>query len=139
VPPARLAGCATIASVRDTGAFTDQVKLRTLVQKTACRLADRVIANSNAVRNWLLSLGMSEKEIVVIPNGITVPSERPAAREFPIRQEFGIARTAPVIAVVSRLNPNKGIEYFIQAASIVRKRFPDARFLIVGGSYFDAL
>ena len=30
VPAARFAGCATIASVRDTGVFTSQVKLKTL-------------------------------------------------------------------------------------------------------------
>jgi glycosyltransferase involved in cell wall biosynthesis len=38
---------------------------------------------------------------------------------------------------VCRLNKNKGIEYFLQAAAIVRRQCPRARFLIVGGSYFE--
>jgi len=137
VAPARLAGCATIASVRDTGAFSNQVKLRTLAQKTACRIADRVVANSNAVRDWLLGLGLNEKQIVVIPNGIALSAERSAAPGVSIRQQYGIAAGAPLIAVVSRLNRKKGIEYFLQAAAMVSQRFPETRFLIVGGSHFD--
>src|SRR5215472_17258320 len=52
IPAARFAGCITIASVRDTGVFTSQVKLKVLSQRTACHMADRVVANSSAVRNW---------------------------------------------------------------------------------------
>jgi L-malate glycosyltransferase len=137
VPPARLAGCATIASVRDTGVFTSQIKLKSLAQKTACRMADRVIANSIAVRDWLTSLGMKEKQITVIPNGIIVP-ERTVTTDVPVRRQLGIPPNAPLIAVVCRLNKNKGVEYFLQAAVTVSRQFPEARFLIVGGSYFDA-
>jgi len=137
VPAARLAGCVTIASVRDTGAFTSRIKLKTLVQKTACRMADRVIANSTAVRDWLMNLGLNERQVVIIPNGISVPAERRPPSTFPIRRELSIPLDAPVIAVVCRLNKNKGIEYFLQAAAIVSRRFPAARFLIVGGSHFD--
>jgi L-malate glycosyltransferase len=38
---------------------------------------------------------------------------------------------------VCRLNKKKGIEYFLKAAAVVREQFPDARFLVVGGSCFD--
>ncbi len=137
IPAARLAGCVAIASVRDTGAFSSQIKLRALVQRTACRFADSVIANSMAVRDWLVSLGMNEKQIAVIPNGIAVPAEIPFSRDFPIRREFGIDPQAPVIAAVCRLNKNKGVEYFLEAALTVSKRFPAARFLVVGASYFE--
>ena len=137
VPAARLAGCVTIASVRDTGVFTSQVKLKTFSQKTACQLADRVIANSAAVRNWLVSLGVDGSHIEVIPNGIVIPARTESKRDFPIRRELGIDLQAPVVAVVSRLNPGKGVEYFLNAVVNVSKRFPTARFLIVGASYFD--
>lgn len=137
VPAARFAGCATIASVRDTGVFSSQVKLKTLSQKTACRLADRVIANSGAVRDWLVGLGLDENHIDVIPNGIALDGRPERPRDFPIRRELGIDPTVPVIAVVSRLNPRKGVEYFLKAVALVAQRFPDVRFLIIGGSYFD--
>jgi glycosyltransferase involved in cell wall biosynthesis len=123
--------------VRDTGVFTSQVKLKTLSQKTACRLADRVIANSGAVRDWLVGLGLDENHIDVIPNGIALDGRPERPRDFPIRRELGIDPNVQVIAVVSRLNPRKGVEYFLEAAAIVAQRFPDVRFLIIGGSYFD--
>src|SRR5215831_613678 len=137
VPAARFAGCITIASVRDTGVFTSQIKLKTLSQRTACQLADRVVANSSAVRNWLVSLGVHQNHIDVIPNGIAVNERLARSRDFGIRHELGIDPKVPVIAVISRLNPGKGIEYLLKAAVIVREQFPEARFLIVGGSYFD--
>lgn len=46
IPAARLAGSVTIASVRDTGVFSDRIKAKTILQGSVCRLADRVIANS---------------------------------------------------------------------------------------------
>ena len=129
VPAARFAGCISIASVRDTGAFSSQVKLKTLSQKAACLLADRVIANSSAVRSWLVNLGVNENHINVIPNGIALDGRHERRLGF---------QKAPVVTVVSRLNPRKGIEYFLEAAATVSKRFPGARFLIVGGPYSAA-
>ena len=126
VPAARFAGCISIASVRDTGAFSSQVKLKTLSQKAACLLADRVIANSSAVRSWLVNLGVNENHINVIPNGIALDGRHERRLGF---------QKAPVVTVVSRLNPRKGIEYFLEAAATVAERFPGARFLIVGGPY----
>jgi glycosyltransferase involved in cell wall biosynthesis len=137
VPAARFAGCITIASVRDTGVFTSQIKLKTLSQRTACHLADRVVANSSAVRNWLVSLGVDQNHIDVIPNGIAVNERSTKSQDSRIRRELGIDPKVPLIAVISRLNPGKGIEYFLKAVVIVREQFPEARFLIVGGSYFD--
>jgi len=100
-------------------------------------MADRVIANSSAVRNWLVSLGMDQNHIDVIPNGIAVKERLTGSRDSGIRHELGIDPKVPVIAAISRLNPGKGIEYLLKAAVIVRDQFPEARFLIVGGSYFD--
>jgi glycosyltransferase involved in cell wall biosynthesis len=137
IPSARLAGCVTVASVRDTGVFTDRIRLKTLFQKTACRLADRVVANSTAVRDWLINLGLKENHIEVIPNGIAVPAEPPQCLDFKLRRQLEIPPSAPVIAAVCRLNQNKGIEYFLESAAAVSRWFPEARFLIVGSSYFD--
>ncbi|HEY2384647.1 MAG TPA: glycosyltransferase [Terriglobia bacterium] len=134
IPAARFAGCVAVASVRDTGVFSSQVALKTLSQKTACRLADHIIANSSAVKGWLTGLGLNENHIDVIPNGIALDGPPRRSLAFPIRRELGISTEAPVIAVVSRLNPRKGIEYFLHAAVTVADRFPAARFLIVGGS-----
>lgn len=137
VPAARMAGCVSIASVRDTGVFTEHARLKTLLQTWACRLADRIVVNSAAVRDSLIALGIDDRRIEIVPNGVIVPARQPGDRDFPIRRELGISSTAPVVAVVSRLNPGKGIEYFLRALARVSERIPDARYLIIGSSYFD--
>jgi len=137
VPAARLAGCVSVASVRDTGVFTEHARLKTMAQTWACRMADRIIVNSAAVRDSLLGLGINERRIEIVPNGVVIPPAQRGERDFPIRRELGIPATAPVVAVVSRLNPGKGIEYFLRALVRVSERVPTARYLIIGSSYFD--
>src|SRR5437016_7033103 len=104
----------------------------------ACQLADCVIANSGAVRDWLVSLGVGRDHIRVIPNGMVLPPRAVSRRDFTIRRQLGIDPSAPLIVVVCRLNEGKGLEYFLEATVIVRKQFPAARFLIVGDSIVDA-
>ncbi len=45
---------------------------------------------------------------------------------------LGIPRDAKVVGLVGNINPQKGIEYFVEAAQILRDRFPDLHFIIVG-------
>jgi glycosyltransferase involved in cell wall biosynthesis len=131
--PAALASkCVTIASVRDMGVFTDRHKLKSLSQAFACRLADCVIANSYAVRDWLRKQGLGLYDIQVIPNGIKMPPARRNGEPPLIREEFKIDPKSPLIAVVGRLVRTKGLEYFLEAAAVIASRYPSVRFLIVG-------
>ncbi|WP_182086466.1 glycosyltransferase [Aureimonas sp. ME7] len=62
-----------------------------------------------------------------------------------MRQTLGFAPGTPVIGWVGRLDPKKRVEDFLDAAALVLKARPDARFLVIGGpdaflpEYADAL
>lgn len=56
----------------------------------------------------------------------------PGADGTRIRSELGIPPEVPVVGVVANLSPVKGIEYLLEAAPMIKKRYPDTRFLIVG-------
>jgi glycosyltransferase involved in cell wall biosynthesis len=56
------------------------------------------------------------------------PSHRPAARV-----ELGATGDEPLIGWVGRLDPKKRVEDFVEAAGLVARRRPDARFAIIGG------
>jgi glycosyltransferase involved in cell wall biosynthesis len=127
----------TIASVRDMGVFSDRHKLRRLSQAMACRFADCIIANSNAVREWLHQQGLGRYDIQVIPNGITMPAPRRNDEPGAIRSEFKIDPKCPLIAVVGRLVRTKGLEFFLDAAANIASRFPSVRFLVVGEAYIE--
>ncbi len=131
VPAARLAGVPVIvASIRDIGDFLTPLQRR--AQKWICQLADRIVANAEAVRERLVAEGYRRDKIVVIRNGIARSRFAAGSNGGKLRRELGLAAGVPLVAVLSRLNPLKGIEYFLEAAAIVSCRFDEARFLVIG-------
>lgn len=131
VPSARLGGVpVVIASIRDTGDPLTSMQRR--VQKIICTFADHILANSSAVRDRLVEDGYRPGKIGVIRNGIIIPAQSGEGGRGIFRREFGLPENARLIAVVSRLNPLKGIEYFLEAAALLAARFEDVFFPIVG-------
>ena len=68
VPPGRFAAPVVIASIRDRGPYLTAMQRR--VQRHVCRLADCVLVNAEAVKQWLVGDGYDPAHIVVIPNGV---------------------------------------------------------------------
>jgi glycosyltransferase involved in cell wall biosynthesis len=131
VPAAKLARRPVIvAGVRDTGVYLTPVMRR--FQRAACRLADCVIANSNAVRDWLVNDGLNAKRIRVIRNGIAIPPKTGDTVTFRVRRELGIPFDDAVVATVCRLTPSKGLENLLRAAARVTACLPHVQFLIAG-------
>jgi glycosyltransferase involved in cell wall biosynthesis len=133
IPAARLGGATVVvASIRDTGDHL--TRLQKAMQKWACRAADHVLVNAQAIRTVLVEQGYDPSRISVIPNGIDLSQFGDRARTKAVREGLRLPPTAPVVAVFSRLNRLKGIEYFLEAAAVLAKRFEEVRFLIVGDS-----
>ena len=131
IPAAKLAGVPVIlASIRDQGIYLS--KAQKLLQKNVCRLADRVLVNSESIRDWLLEEGYAEDRISIIKNGIDLSLYQYSSGDSGVRAELGIPERAPVVIMLSRLNPQKGVDDFIKAASLVHRHRPDTYFLIVG-------
>jgi glycosyltransferase involved in cell wall biosynthesis len=130
VPAAWLAGVPIIiASIRDRGVYLTAMQRH--VQRFVCKLADCVLVNAESIKEWLVADGYDAGNIVVIRNGVDLPKFG-GARHPEVRAELGIPEQAPVVAMMARFNPKKGIEDFIDAAAIVSWHRPDVRFLIVG-------
>jgi glycosyltransferase involved in cell wall biosynthesis len=131
VPVARLAGASiVVASIRDTGDLLTPMQTR--LQKLVCRFADCVLVNADAIRERLIEQGYDPSKIVVIRNGIALSNFARRERSAVLRSELGFPPSARLVAVFSRLNPMKGVEYFLDAAFILAERFPDVRFLVAG-------
>jgi L-malate glycosyltransferase len=131
VPAARLAGNPiVVASIRDTGDILTARQRR--VQRTVCRLADCVLVNAEAIRQTLLEEGYNPRKIVCIRNGIVLSRFEKHQKGSALRWELGLSASHRIVLVSSRLNQMKGIEYFLDAAAVVARVFPDVRFLVVG-------
>lgn len=131
VPPARLARTpVVIASIRDRAPYLTPMQKR--AQRYVCRLADCVLVNADAVKDWLIGEGYDGSKIVVIRNGVDLSRFDQPTDALKIRRELGLPDDVPLVTVVSRLNRMKGLEQFLEAAAAIRVRVPEARFLIVG-------
>lgn len=133
VPAARMAGVPVVlASVRDQGVYLNQAQKK--LQALVCGLANRVLVNSSSIRDWLIEQGLKGERISVIRNGIDLSRYPLNPPPNGVRKELGIPESAPIILLMARINPKKGIDDFIKAAALVLEQHPDAYFLVVGAA-----
>lgn len=131
IPAARMARIPVVlASIRDRGVYlTPNQKV---AQKAVCRLADRILVNAESIREWLLEQGYRDHRITVIKNGVDISRYAGVTNSSHIRRKLDIPESAPIVVMIARLNPQKGVDDFIRAASLLRLSHPNVRFLIVG-------
>lgn len=101
-------------------------------------LTNKIIANSVAVSKRFERLKDFKKKVEVIYNGVNLEKFNSGIDGSRIRKEFNIPDGVPIVGILSRIGPGKGHEYFINAASIVRKSIPEVKFLVVGGPILEA-
>ncbi len=130
IPAAKLAGARVVASIRDMGVYLSPLKRR--LQRTICRLADQILVNASAIKDWLVADGYDGGRITMIPNGIDLTRFDQPRMTGSIQRQFGLPVNAPLVGVVGRVTGFKGIEDFLRAAALVALRFSEAQFLIVG-------
>lgn len=88
--------------------------------------ADEVIAVSHYTKQLLVhKYGIDAAKISVVHNGIT-----PLAATPVLTPTF--AKKRPVVVFMGRLTLHKGVQYFLQLASVVLQRVPDALFIVAG-------
>ena len=93
------------------------------------RGVDAFFAVSEADRRRMIELeGVDARRIQVLWNAI--PAAQPTGQD--VRAELGIPDSAPVVATVCQLRPEKGLELLVGAAQRLRPEFPELRVLIAG-------
>src|SRR5437762_5298681 len=103
------------------------------------RQVDCFIAASEAIRQMLVADGVPAERTITVHEGIDV-AQSLAAPPVNVHQAFWLPRHAPVVGSVAALVPHKGQRYLVDAAHLVVREIPDARFLIFGeGALRDAL
>lgn len=138
IPAAKMAGVPlVVASVRDRGVYLD--KKQRVANRMVLSMADRILVNAESIKDWLLDEGLSGDNIGVIPNGLDMSrfEQGDGDSDNAIRREFSIPLSSPLVMMLSRLNPQKGVDDFIKAAALVVQKHPAARFMIVGEKIAD--
>jgi len=115
------------------GIFAESVYRRSLGASTL-RNADQVVVTTRTY--GATSRAVWRYNPVVVPNAVDHRRFRPDIDASSVRQRLKIPPEAPVVLLVGRIVPHKGVEHLVEAARYV----PDARFLVVGeGSRLEAM
>lgn len=97
------------------------------------RLADVAMTTGTTVAD--LHPGLTDIAERVVPYYCPVDTDRfspDPIRRSAARAELGIPDDAVVIGNIGNLNPMKGHPLFVRAAALVKRAFPNVRFLILG-------
>jgi len=93
----------------------------------------KIIAVSKEVADDLIGVEkVSREKVKVVHNGINVKAFADSNQsQCGIREEFKLGE-GPLAGVVARINKQKSLDLFLEAAAEVKKSLPEARYLIVG-------
>ena len=116
-------------------------KLPVLYLRLFASFIDRIVTLTEEGKKEFIRRRIAKAEkITVIPCGINLSEFSKRSRGINWRKELQIQDNERVIGTIARLEPIKGVGDFIRAAAEVKKKRPNAKFVIVGeGSQKDYL
>jgi len=104
-----------------------------LALRLAYRCVHRMLVDSETNRRRALAqYPIAPEKLSVVPHGVRLEDFPVEGTRTSVAEEFGLNIRAPIIGTVGRLSSQKATEDVIEAAVSVRRRFPEAQFLIVG-------
>jgi glycosyltransferase involved in cell wall biosynthesis len=110
-------------------------RYRLMADRLLWHRMDVMSANAEVLRAYLARCGFPPERVAVVPNGVEIPpsDSLSASARADARAALGVTLDVPLVGIVGRLESQKDHATFLRAASAVRDRVPDARFVIVGG------
>ncbi len=87
--------------------------------------ADLVLCPSEFVRDTMVMNGIAEQKCVVLPFGVSETFRARLVRQVPARE--------PMFVFVGQVGLRKGCQYLFPAFAEVRRQFPAARLVCIGG------
>lgn len=108
-----------------------------LVERLLAFVTDRIVCISEAEKDSAQRKHVDKGDkLELIPNGIDIEEVRTAVAKS--RKELGMDDNAYVVGMIGRLTPQKAPDIFIRAANLIKKRIPQAAFIIVGNGDMTA-
>ena len=94
-------------------------------------LGDQIVVPSPKFQRLLLEQKVT-RPINVIPNGIDLSSFKAAKNAASLRNRLGIKSDAPILLTVGRMDPEKRLDFIVDAFELLSKRIPNAHLVFAG-------
>lgn len=94
-------------------------------------LGDQIVVPSPKFQRLLLAQKISSP-ITVIPNGIDLSSFNAAKKPGSLRNRLGIKPEAPILLTVGRMDPEKRLDFIVDAFAILSQKIPNAHLVFAG-------
>lgn len=125
--------------------FADNGKLKTKLLKAfvlwlyriAFRLSDKVWFTNEYDYNWFISMQIVKPpKVFLTKNYVNTDDYSPDSvsqeQILNLRKEFGLNKNDKVVVMVARMSWAKGVKEFVEAAAILRDKYPMVKFILVG-------
>lgn len=104
-----------------------------LLLTNALQRAQRIFCVSDSLKDLAKGLGIEERKIRVIPNGVDTGKFTPVSKSK-ARRIIGLPLGIPVLVTVGVLVEGKGFHRVIELLPRLCRQLPDLQYLIVGGA-----
>ena len=112
-------------------ARSDQYRYIARMEADAARGATKVLAITQALKDELVTRGVDEEKIVLVPNGVDSERFTPLPRDEELAAQLGVTGKT-VIGYVGTVVDYEGLDLLLQAAATLRGRREDFHVLIIG-------
>ncbi len=134
---AKLLRLRVVVTAHDVRSFVERLSVPWML-KTAYRLSDKVIAQSNVSERELRKvLCVSEAKITVIPHGNYLPFIREMPTRAEARARFGLSNRTQVLLFFGHIKTVKGLDILLAAMPRLVREHPETMLLVAGKVWKD--
>jgi glycosyltransferase involved in cell wall biosynthesis len=98
-----------------------------------------ILCVADELRQIAIRGGLDEAKVITSYTGIDTSEFDFRINGGPVRREFGISASAPVVGIIANFDGKKAYPLFFEAAVQIAAQVPDVRFLVVGRGAPDEL
>ena len=114
--------------------------LRDMINVPAAVIADlnrhtRIVAVSQATRDWYVAAGLAEAKIHVLYNGVDLSRFQPRPASGYLHRGLGLPPETRLVASIGQIGMRKGLLTLMEAAPEVVRAVENVHFVIVGQRY----
>ncbi len=110
---------------------TDSDRFLREVELASCAGAERVLVITEALKREMVSRGVAEEKLVVLPNGVHTSQFQPRGRDRALEADLGL-RGKTVIGYAGSLVDYEGLDLLLEAVAVLTGSREDLRVVIVG-------